>query len=141
MESISVERSIWIDAPRERVWQAVTDPAQLTRWWTGGEWQIPALEVGGRVRFGMGDDAAIATIAVLDPPRELRMDWEPNALFPTSMSSTLLLEAVDGGTRVTAIETGFEGLPDDIRRKRIEGNEQGYEIVLAALKAMLEDTR
>lgn len=24
MEPIKVERSIWIDAPRERVWQAIT---------------------------------------------------------------------------------------------------------------------
>lgn len=34
----------------------------------------------------------------------------------------------------------FEGLPEDIRRKRIEGNEHGYEIVLAALKRLIEST-
>lgn len=140
MDTNSVERSVWIAAPRERVWQAVTDAEQLTRWWTGGEWDIPVLEVGGRVRFGLGDDAALATIAVLDPPREFRMDWEPNPMFPTRMTSTLRLEEENGGTRVTALETGFEGLPEDIRRKRVEGNEAGYEVVLAALKALVEGT-
>ena len=29
MEKLTIERSIWIAAPRERVWQAVTDPAQI----------------------------------------------------------------------------------------------------------------
>ena len=29
METAAVERSVLIDAPRERVWQAITDPAQL----------------------------------------------------------------------------------------------------------------
>ena len=32
MEEIKVERSVWIDAPRERVWQAITDPANLPQW-------------------------------------------------------------------------------------------------------------
>jgi uncharacterized protein YndB with AHSA1/START domain len=32
MEKLVVERSIWIAAPRERVWQAVTDPEQLAQW-------------------------------------------------------------------------------------------------------------
>jgi len=31
MEQLKVERSIWIDAPRERVWQAITDPANLAQ--------------------------------------------------------------------------------------------------------------
>ena len=29
MEQIKVERSFWIDAPCERVWQAITDPVNL----------------------------------------------------------------------------------------------------------------
>jgi uncharacterized protein YndB with AHSA1/START domain len=32
MEQIKVEHTIWIDAPRERVWQAITDPANLAQW-------------------------------------------------------------------------------------------------------------
>lgn len=141
MERISVKRIVWIAAPRERVWKAVTDAKLMGQWWTPDEWRIPVLEVGGQVFFGAGDDAATATITVLDPPREFSMDWDANPLFPTEMTSTILLEEADGGTRVTAIETGFEGLPEDIRRTRIEGNERGWDIVLAALKQMVESTR
>lgn len=32
MEQIKVERSIWIDTPREQVWQAIADPADLAMW-------------------------------------------------------------------------------------------------------------
>ncbi|KPV45879.1 hypothetical protein SE17_43925, partial [Kouleothrix aurantiaca] len=46
----AVERSIWIAAPRERVWRAVTDPAQMEHWFSPGtSWQMSALEVGGKL--------------------------------------------------------------------------------------------
>jgi uncharacterized protein YndB with AHSA1/START domain len=32
MEHLSVERSTWMNAPRERVWQAITDPEQIAQW-------------------------------------------------------------------------------------------------------------
>jgi len=32
MEQLKVQCSIWIKAPRERVWQAITDPANLAQW-------------------------------------------------------------------------------------------------------------
>ena len=32
MGTLTVERSIMVDAPRERVWQAVTDPEQIVKW-------------------------------------------------------------------------------------------------------------
>ena len=32
MDQLIVERSIWIEAPRERVWQAVTDPEHVAHW-------------------------------------------------------------------------------------------------------------
>lgn len=31
MERIAIERSIWINAPRERVWLAITDPDQVAQ--------------------------------------------------------------------------------------------------------------
>ena len=36
MSKIVIERSIWIASPRERVWQAVTDPAQIAQWFAPG---------------------------------------------------------------------------------------------------------
>lgn len=33
METLAVERTIWINARRERVWQAVTESEQIRQWW------------------------------------------------------------------------------------------------------------
>lgn len=33
MKKMAVERSIWINAPRERVWRAITETEQIRQWW------------------------------------------------------------------------------------------------------------
>ena len=54
-EKLAVERSIFIPAPRDRVWQALTDPAQLAQWFLP-----PALgaqlqrDEGGKLSMLMG---------------------------------------------------------------------------------------
>lgn len=139
MEKLAVERTIWINASRERVWKAITDPIQIGQWWPPDEWQITALEIGGRVQFGVDTDAAYATITVLDPPQHLMLQWDSNERFPvTTMMTNFTLTEENGGTRVNVIESGFESLPEDIRHKRAEQTAEGYTSVLNDLKEMLE---
>jgi uncharacterized protein YndB with AHSA1/START domain len=40
------------DAPRERVWAAWTDPAQIARWWGKRGWSTPPASVAMDVRPG-----------------------------------------------------------------------------------------
>ncbi len=70
METIAVERTIWINAPRERVWQAITDPKQLSQWYAPGcPWEIPTLQAGAAIKFYNTDtDIQPGIIAVVDPP-------------------------------------------------------------------------
>jgi uncharacterized protein YndB with AHSA1/START domain len=139
MDTLAVKRDIWINASRERVWHAVTDPRELGQWWTPDEWKISALQVGGRLQFGLDDDAAYATIAVVDPPREFTLRWDGNEKFPAAtMTTTLQLEEENGGTRLRVTEAGFEGLPEDIRQKRFDQTGEGYTAVLNDLKSLLE---
>jgi uncharacterized protein YndB with AHSA1/START domain len=140
MEALTVERSVWIAAPREQVWQAITDDEQINQWWGGDDhWEITALHVGAPVTFGHGDDAMIATIAVLDPPRQFAIQWPPQPQYHSiSMRTSYILAEENGGTRVTVTETGFEALPDDIRHQRFEQTAKGYATVLQELKAHLE---
>ena len=135
---MTVERTIWIAAPRERVWQAITDAGQIQQWWDD-YWEIPALEVGGAVKFGTEDDPMLATIAAVDPPREFAIRWPPQPQYHSiAMFTRYVLEEENGGTRVTVSETGFEALPDDIRQQRLDSTAKGYTTVLANLKAYLE---
>lgn len=141
MANFTVERSIWIKAPRERVWQAITTTEGLRQWWGHDYWEIEALEVGGIVKFGDPADLMTATIDVLDPPRKFSMQWPPKEqYYSIASTTTYVLEEENGGTRVTVTETGLDALPDDIRQERFDKTVQGYDTVLASLKEYVERT-
>jgi uncharacterized protein YndB with AHSA1/START domain len=136
-KQLIVERSIWINAPRERVWRAVTESEPITAWW-GDPWDITALHVGAPIRFGAEPNVIIATIETLDPLREFKIRWPRTPHSPADMSTTFLLADEDGGTRVTIIEAGYEGLPDDMRQKRMDSSARGYAQVMDNLKTHVE---
>lgn len=142
MEALAVERTIWINAPRERVWKAITTPEQINHWWGGDHWEFSALEVGGIVKFGDPDDLMTARIETLEPPHRFTIQWPPQEQYHSIIMYTLyLLTEENGGTRVTVRETGFEALPDDVRQKRFDSTSQGYATVLAGLKEYVEANR
>jgi uncharacterized protein YndB with AHSA1/START domain len=140
-EKIAVERSIWINAPRERAWLAVTDPQQLTMWYaTYYAWEIPTLQVGAQVKFFNGpDDILHATIEVIDPPREFTLRWEPDKTYPSmTLVTTFKLEEENGGTRATILESGYEGMPADEREEWMKATGEGYTMSMENLKAHVE---
>src|SRR5215510_4784756 len=99
MEKIIVERTIWIGVPRERVWQAITNSEQLQRWW-GDYWEITALRVGATVKFGDSEDPMLASIKVLDAPRQFTILWPPQPQYHSiEMTTSFILEAENEGTR------------------------------------------
>lgn len=139
MKKLTVERTIWINAPRARVWEAVTQVEQIRQWWGDDHWEIDRLEVGGTVKFGDPADLMHATIAVVEPPHQFSIEWPPQAQYhsiPFFMS--YVLDEENGGTRVTVMETGFEALPDDIRQERFDSTHKGYGTVLEGLKRHVE---
>lgn len=137
----TLERTIWINAPRERVWRAITTDSEIMVWWGGDTWIIEDLVVGGTIRFGQPDDLMTATVAVLDPPNEFSIEWPPQPQYHmTAIYTTFRLTDENGGTRVHVQETGFERLPEDIRQKNYDSTASGYETVLANLKHMIEET-
>ena len=131
MDGKTIERSIWIDAPRERVWQAVSDPAQI------GVWFAPGTIISfkdDRVSIRMGDqDVEVALVVTIDPPRELTTRSLPDMALTTSY----LLEEENGGTRFRVVESGFENLPAEQRQARLEQDAGGWELALANLKAFI----
>ncbi len=137
-QALSVERSIWIDAPRERVWQAITDPAQIGQWFSPGtEWRGTGPEVGGR--FAVYDAASDSEMytqlidAVEAPSRFVTRQEDP----PQHLTIWTLNEE-DGGTRLTLTYTGFEKESDDARHNNMEQNAFGFGMMLMNLKAHVE---
>jgi uncharacterized protein YndB with AHSA1/START domain len=138
MEKLTVEKTIWINVPRERVWRAITQSQEIMQWW-GDYWEISTLEVGETLKFGTPDDFMTATIAVVDPPHQFTILWPPQPQYHNiEIFTSFVLQEENGGTRVTVTETGFEALPDDIRQKRYDQTAVGYATVLEHLKELLE---
>jgi uncharacterized protein YndB with AHSA1/START domain len=127
-----IERSIWINAPRERVWQAVTDPAQIAQWFA------PGTEISQRdnkIVVRMGEmDIEVAVIEKVDPPHQLVTRGLPEMTITT----TYTLEEENGGTRFTVTEAGLENLPVDARQKRMEQDGAGWEMALDNLNAFIQ---
>jgi uncharacterized protein YndB with AHSA1/START domain len=141
METLAIERSVWIDASRERVWRAITKPEPLKEWYAPGcPWEIPALEVGETVKFYNTDtDIQLATIEVADPPRQFTFRWQLDPKDPDmTVVNTFVLEEENGGTHVTISQAGYESLPENIRQQQLDQDEEAYTAIAEGLKAYLE---
>jgi uncharacterized protein YndB with AHSA1/START domain len=141
VQTLAVERSIWIAAPPEQVWSAIVEPAKLEQWFAVGcPWEIPALAVGARVKFyNTPGEVLLAEIEALEPPRLWVLRWLPTPAAPGSaLVTTFRLEPHAGGTHVTINESGYETVPAEGRGEWMAQASGGYAQSLAALAALLE---
>jgi uncharacterized protein YndB with AHSA1/START domain len=131
-----IERELQVKAPIERVWQVVTDPAYVARWF--GDTAEIELRPGGAMLLGWTDHGDFnAVVERVDPPREFAFRWNRDPAVPIGAGavSTLVefsLSPVDGGTRLRLVESGFAA---DEHRKE---NETGWDQELAELVAFAE---
>ncbi len=127
----SIEHTIVIPAPIERVWDAITIPEQMVEWF-GTRVEID-LRVGGMMVFGWDDDLNVGRIKSINKPTEFVYQWRsyvsdletPIDDLPTTQVC-FTLESVDEGTRLTMKETGFAALPPDIYERAFSGNASGW---------------
>jgi uncharacterized protein YndB with AHSA1/START domain len=142
-EKIVIERSVWINAPRERVWTAITDPAQVEQWFAPGTtFKSTGAGVGARLYVEnpeTGAEMYVQVLEVVDPPKQLvtRALPEPGE---TSTTTDWRLQEENGGTRLTLIFSGYELMPDDTRPQRMEENAYGFGMMLGNIKAFIEGT-
>jgi len=99
--------SRWLDAPRERVWQALTDPAQVNAWWGpegfSNEDVRQEVKVGGVWSFTMvgPDGTRFANHSVyqeLTAPS--RLVYEHGDGKAVMFTAVITLEEEAGGTRL-----------------------------------------
>jgi uncharacterized protein YndB with AHSA1/START domain len=131
-----------VDAPRERVFAAFSDPDHLVHWWgpTGftSTFQEFDLRPGGRWRFVMhgpnGADYRNESVFVeMVRPERIVLDHVSGPTFRLTMT----LDEEAGRTRLTWRQ-GFESAAEcaNVRRFAAEANEQNFDRLQARLAAM-----
>jgi uncharacterized protein YndB with AHSA1/START domain/predicted enzyme related to lactoylglutathione lyase len=99
------------DAPRERVWRAMTDPAQLAQWWGRGNKVVVEkfdLRRGGHWRFvehsPEGRHGFEGRFTEIEPPGRIVQTFEWDGMPGSASVQTLTLEDLgDGRTRMVSV--------------------------------------
>ncbi len=142
-EAFAVRRTIHIAAPVPRVWAAVTEPAHVSEWF--GRVELDGAGTGAEGSMTFPGRRLPLRVQTIDEPRSITYQWnnddalgEPPAEFDedTATSFTFTLEAVQGGTRLTVVESGFERTSD--AAANLESHRAGWTIELDKLVALVE---
>jgi uncharacterized protein YndB with AHSA1/START domain len=124
-----------IRRPVAEVFEAFVDPEITTRFWftrsTG------RLEAGTQVEWFWDMYAVSAPVAVsaVERCRRIVIEW-PNEKGPTTVEWRFT-PLPDDTTFVEIIESGYAGTGDELV-KQVTDSTQGFALVLAGLKALLE---
>jgi uncharacterized protein YndB with AHSA1/START domain len=93
-----IHREIVLDAPREEVWEALTDPERLEDWFAN-DVELDLRPGGGaRFRWSNGEERH-AVVTEVEPGERLAFDWEDEG------EVEFTLEDDAGGTLLTVVET------------------------------------
>ncbi|HOU42167.1 MAG TPA: SRPBCC family protein [Promineifilum sp.] len=146
--TITVNRAF--DAPRERVWRALTEPALIARWWGGGAGSQTThvdqfdLRPGGAWRFvergENGEDAFRGEFREVTPPQRIVQTFEYEPWAGHILVETMTLSEQAGGTLLTVIEqfSNLEDLDGMVQSGMEDGAAKSYR-QLAELLATLGD--
>ncbi|HUK46888.1 MAG TPA: SRPBCC domain-containing protein [Terriglobales bacterium] len=137
-----VTSEVFIAAPRERIFAALTDPKQAVQWWgqndryhltefnldprVGGEWSTSG------VGLRMGEINIHGEVLELDPPRRLSYTWI-SSWMPKRTTVLWELETQNGGTLVKLTHTGFAG-----DAEAANAHSTGWNLVLGWLQGYAE---
>jgi uncharacterized protein YndB with AHSA1/START domain len=145
----AIVSEIQISAPPERVFEALTDSSQLSRWFSSPECPLKAWEMdarpGGRYHYetvkgsvvvnGVSEFKCHGEVTEYDPPHRLGYTWMAN-WHDDPVRRTVVrweLTAKAGGTHVRVTHSGLNELP--VARKDYTG---GWPGVVEMLKKFVE---
>jgi len=120
-------------ATPERVWAALTNPEEITRWWSSAAQFTP--EVGKLAEFRFRPPAGTLQFDVAELEQGKRMRWMTRQAPPqwAGTSVTWYLEPIQSGTKLVFTHEGFARI--DEAYERIQGN---WCYFLDSLKSYLE---
>lgn len=115
-----VMQAVEVEAPPDRVWQLLTDPAQLPRWWPDAAELEPV--VGGRIVLDFGPGNVSGEITRWEPPSALAFTWNQSNMPGVELQVSFTVDDLGGGrSRVSVVHSGFEGAPAEARDAVVAG--------------------
>jgi uncharacterized protein YndB with AHSA1/START domain len=115
-----VTQSVDVDAPRERVWHLLTDPAELIRWWPDAAQFEP--RVGGRVVLTFGPGDVSGEITQWEPPEALAFTWEQSNMPGVRLHVAFTVDDLgEGRSRINVVHSGFAAAPAEARDAVVGG--------------------
>jgi uncharacterized protein YndB with AHSA1/START domain len=137
----SIVRDIVVAAPVERVWEVLTTPEYLPRWFGAEKAEIDLQPGGSFVMVWAEHGTGLARVERVEQPSLFSFRWalEPG-VAPASGEETLVeftLTPEGDGTRLRVVESGFSTLdrPAEKREWHRERNVDGWRQVLDAVAA------
>ena len=137
-ESLVIERTI--NAPAAKVWQALTDPAELKQW-------LPFMadfkaEVGSELRFELGKDPEhqylhVSKVIEVVPEQKLVYGWRYDG-FAGDSHVIFELTPEDNKTKLKLTHEIIEPFPADNPDFASEGFKEGWTYTADGLKKFVE---
>jgi len=134
-EAPVVKTGMLIRKPVADVFEAFVNPDITTQFWfTKGSGR---LEAGQQVQWEweMYGISIPVTVKAIEPHKRILIEW-PGYSGPT-LVEWLFRSLADGSTFVSITNSGFTGDGDDLVKQATDST-QGFTLVLAGLKALLE---
>jgi uncharacterized protein YndB with AHSA1/START domain/DNA-binding transcriptional ArsR family regulator len=138
MDTVDHVYSVFIQAPPDRVWQAITDGDDTTRYYYGTRVDS-TWEEGSPLRYAYADGSTAADGAVLevDPPNRLRMifhaRWDPEVEAEGPVEMAWVLEGRGDATMLTVTTSGLKA-----GSKSTAAFEGGIVYIVSGLKTLVE---
>jgi uncharacterized protein YndB with AHSA1/START domain len=138
----TIRAEIAIKASAERIFEALTDPAQRVKWWgLKGRFETTEVEsdlrVGGRWAMrgnGMGGKpfSVVGAYRIVEPPRVLAFTWLPS--WDEDATETLVRFDLSEQGGVTTVRLTHSGFASEGSRAR----HQGWPQILSWLQGYVE---
>ena len=146
--SNQIEKSITLQFPRSRVWRALTTASEFGAWFgvkLDGEFKA------GKAIQGKFDNAKYAHVTfevivdTITPETLFSYHWRPFAMEadvdysaePRTLVSFTLQDR-DGGTLLTVVESGFDGIPAARRALAFEMDSKGWASQMLRIEKYLQ---
>jgi len=128
----AIEKSLELEASLERVWKALTEPAELASWFPDDGAELDGFPGGSGWLAWKGHGRFALEVVVFEPPYRLAWRWSKDADTPVGEGLSTLVEWTltpreDGGTLLEVRESGFAS------HEHREGNREGWEHELGEL--------